>query len=61
MRSGALNVFGGNGGDVEVDETFIGKDPDAPTGKRLAGWQERNKVLTCSSNTASPAQWVLSQ
>ena len=26
MRSGALNIFGGNGGDVEVDETFIGTE-----------------------------------
>ena len=27
MRSGDLAPFGGNGGIVEVDETFIGKDP----------------------------------
>ncbi len=48
MRTGGpLEPFGGGGGDVEIDETFIGKDKDAnPTGKRAAPWEEANKVLT---------------
>jgi hypothetical protein len=29
MRDGNLAPFGSGGGDVEVDETFIGRDPDA--------------------------------
>ena len=29
MRSGELAPFGSGGGDVDVDETFIGRDPDA--------------------------------
>lgn len=33
MRSGDLSPFGTNGGMVEVDETFIGKDPDVPVSK----------------------------
>ncbi len=47
MRSGDLAPFGGNGGAVEVDETFIGNDrqnPPAPTKfKRSANM---NKVLS---------------
>ncbi|MEL6664941.1 MAG: IS1595 family transposase [Pseudomonadota bacterium] len=48
MRTGGpLEPFGGGGGDVEVDETFIGKDKEAnPTGKRTAPWEEANKILT---------------
>lgn len=46
MAQGALNPFGGNGGDVEVDETFIGKDPDAKTDVKSRNWLQRNKVLT---------------
>lgn len=30
MRDGELAPFGGGGGIVELDETFIGRDPDAP-------------------------------
>jgi transposase-like protein len=30
MRSGDLAPFGSNGGVVEADETFIGRDPDKP-------------------------------
>ena len=30
MATGSLNPFGMNGETVEVDETFIGNDPDAP-------------------------------
>ena len=30
MRSGELAPFGAGGGGVEVDETYIGFDPDHP-------------------------------
>ncbi len=33
MRSGDLSPFGAKGGMVEVDETFIGRNPDAPVSK----------------------------
>lgn len=59
MADGSLNPFGGNGGDVEVDETFIGKDPDAPKGKRMAPWQERNKVLTLVDRQTRQARSVV--
>ena len=45
MRSNDLTAFGGNGGAVEVDETFIGQNPDAkPAGKRR-NYNQMNKVL----------------
>ena len=48
MRDGSLAAFGSDGGDVEVDETFIGKDPDArPTPKHAnPTWVEKMKVLS---------------
>ena len=42
MRSGDFAPFGEGGGAVEVDETFIGNDPDKPGGKR---GHSKNKVL----------------
>lgn len=43
MRSGALAPFGGNGTPVEVDETFIGREP----GKKVkSGFHHKIKVLT---------------
>jgi transposase-like protein len=44
MRSGDLTSFGGNGGMVEADETFIGREPNAKPGR--AGWNHKNKVLS---------------
>lgn len=46
MRSGNLAPFGSNGGAVEVDETFIGKDPDAPKAGKKANYNQMNKVLS---------------
>ena len=48
MKSGKLVKFGGNGGKVEVDETFIGRDFDKkPRGqKKGRGYEHKNKVLT---------------
>jgi transposase-like protein len=44
MRDGVLAPFGGNGGMVEVDETFQGQDPDAPPSKMAI--RNKNAVLT---------------
>jgi len=43
MRSGELAPFGGEGGKVEVDETFIGREPGKPV-KRA--FHHKMKVLT---------------
>jgi transposase-like protein len=47
MRDGALAPFGGSGGIVEVDETFIGNDRDVkPKGeKKGRGHHHNHKVL----------------
>ena len=41
-------MFGSGGGDVEIDETFIGRDPDArPTPKHAnPSWVEKIKVVS---------------
>ncbi len=47
MRSGDLSIFGGSGGAVEADETFIGNDRTVkPKGvKRGRGYAHKHKVL----------------
>lgn len=44
MRDGEFAPFGGNGGIVEIDETFQGQDPDAPPSKMAI--RTKNAVLT---------------
>ncbi len=44
MRTGGLAPMGGNGGVVEIDETFIGRDPDAP--KSRMPIRNMNKVIS---------------
>jgi len=44
MRSGDLAPFGGAGGMVEVDETYIGRNPDAPKSKMAI--RNMNAVMT---------------
>jgi hypothetical protein len=44
MRDGDLAPFGGNGGVVEVDETFIGRLPGVPKAKRA--FHHKMKVLS---------------
>lgn len=48
MRSGELAPFGGNGGAVEIDETFIGHDKTVkPKGeKKGRGYAHKHKVLS---------------
>lgn len=43
MRSGELDTFGGNGTAVEVDETFIGREPGSTV---KAAYHHKMKVLT---------------
>jgi transposase-like protein len=43
MRSGDLRPFGGNGGVVEADETFIGREPGATPGR--GGYYHKMKVI----------------
>lgn len=46
MRSGDLSPMGGGGGIVEIDETFIGQDPDHPKKEGARGYQHKMKVLS---------------
>lgn len=46
MRDGALAGFGGNGGIVEVDETFIGTEPGVTKAKNARGGSHKMKMLT---------------
>jgi transposase-like protein len=56
MRSGELAPFGGNGGAVEVDETFIGREPGAPI-KRA--FHHKMKVLTLVDRDSGQARSVV--
>lgn len=54
MRSGGdLDVFGGGGGDVEVDETFIGREPGMP---KKRGYGHKMKVLSLVDRTTGHAR-----
>ena len=47
MRSGELAPFGSGGGAVEVDETYIGFDPDnAPTEGQKVRTPQKNKAIS---------------
>lgn len=48
MKDRGLEMFGENGGDVEADETFIGRDfAKKPKGvKKGRGYEHKNKVLS---------------
>ncbi len=59
MRSGDLDVpFGADGGDVEVDETFIGHDKaKKPRGeKKGRGYAHKHKVLTLVDRSSGRAK-----
>jgi transposase-like protein len=53
MRSGDLAPFGGNGGIVESDETFIGKEPGAKVRK---GYAHKRKVLSLIDRTSGKSR-----
>lgn len=61
MRSGDLSQFGSDGGAVEVDETFIGRDFNKkPKGeKKGRGYEHKNKVLSLVDRTSGQARSVV--
>lgn len=61
MRDGDMSPFGANGGAVEVDETFIGRDFDKkPKGvKKGRGYHHKNKVLALVDRTTKQARSVV--
>jgi transposase-like protein len=58
MRGGSFDVFGGEGGVVEVDETFIGNDRSVkPKGeKKGRGYAHKHKVLSLVDRTTGRAR-----
>lgn len=58
MRDGDLAPFGGNGGAVEVDETFIGNDRTIkPKGEKMGrGFHHKHKVLSLVDRTTGRAR-----
>jgi len=61
MRSGDFAPFGSDGGAVEVDETFIGRDfTKKPKGvKRGRGYDHKNKVLSLVDRTSGRARSIV--
>lgn len=56
MRSGELSPMGGGGGDVEVDETFIGTEPGAV---KKQGVYHKMKVLSLVDRKTKQARSVV--
>jgi transposase-like protein len=56
MREGELAPFGSNGGTVEVDETFIGKDPDIP---KRRGFAHKHKILSLVDRESGKARSIV--
>jgi transposase-like protein len=59
MREGVMSPMGGNGGVVEADETFIGKDPISPKKEGARGWSHKMKVLSLVDRTTGRARSVV--
>ncbi len=61
MRSGELAPMGGNGGAVEVDETFIGNDrTKKPHGeKKGRGYAHKHKMLTLVDRETKRAKSII--
>lgn len=61
MRQDGFDVFGSGGGDVEVDETFIGNDRRIkPHGeKKGRGYHHKNKVLSLVDRTTGKARSIV--
>ncbi|MEO0548398.1 MAG: IS1595 family transposase [Pseudomonadota bacterium] len=57
MRSGELPPMGGGGGDVEVDETFIGTEPGSK--KKQGGFGHKMKVLSLVDRETKQARSVV--
>ena len=61
MRSGELAPFGQGGGGVEVDETYIGFDPDHPVqeGQKVR-WPHKNKMISLiDRNTGRARSYIV--
>jgi transposase-like protein len=56
MRDGELAPFGSGGGMVEVDETYIGHNPDARTDVKRLNWVQKNAVLTLIDRDSGKAR-----
>lgn len=54
MRSGDLSPFGSDGGMVEVDETYIGRDPHKKMGR--GGFGHKQKVLSLIDRNSGQAR-----
>lgn len=61
MRDGGLDTFGAKGGDVEIDETFIGRDfTKKPKGvKKGRGFDHKNKVLSLIDRTSGRSRSIV--
>ena len=60
MRDGELAPFGAGGGGVEVDETYIFRDPDnQPYGKQKVRSPQKMKVLTLVDRASGQARSVV--
>ena len=59
MRDGALAGFGGDGGVVEVDETFIGKEPGVTKAKNARGGSHKMKMVTLVDRTSKRAKSIV--
>lgn len=61
MRDGGLDTFGSGGGDVEADETFIGRDFDKkPKGvKKGRGYHHKNKVFSLIDRSTGRARSIV--
>ena len=59
MRSGELAPMGADGGVVEVDETFVGRDPARKKAKNDRGGHHKNKVLSLVDRASGQARSVI--
>ncbi len=59
MRVGDLAPMGSNGGAVEVDETFIGKEPGKPKTKNARSYHHKMKVLSLVDRTTGEVRSVV--
>ncbi len=59
MRDGALAGFGSDGGIVEVDETFIGKEPGVKKAKNARGGSHKMKMLTLVDRDTKRAKSIV--
>ncbi|MCW5575932.1 MAG: IS1595 family transposase [Burkholderiales bacterium] len=57
MKEGGLDTFGSGGGEVEIDETFIGQNKEK--GKDARGYAHKNKVLSLVDRSTGRARSVV--